>query len=268
MLANFACRARAAALALFLSTALPLAQATDFQWWVSASPNATPNGAITLKNASGASRTIASNPTGANLSTRTANTQAPTVVVQATQALPIKNIGDACTQATYNSTATEGLAITSDRRLVLTCDASNSKWIPLRVYAVENDACNIIYKTSAFAVGDKLTLAVALPTGTTASDASGLQLSCQSGVWAKQVKIAPNTQTLGWSEAQFVPTTRYCPAGYTAVSSVAYSAPSGRGACQTTIFNYTSGTGSQYAGNCGYYPGDSSFSHYLTCMKF
>lgn len=94
------------------------------------------------------------------------------------------------------------------------------------------------------------------------------ELACQSGVWAKQVKIAPNTQTLGWSEAQFVPTTRYCPAGYTAVSSVAYSAPSGRGVCQTTIFNYTSGTGSQYAGNCGYYPGDSSFSHYLTCMKF
>lgn len=119
-------------LALLLSLAIcipptPAAYAADMQWWSTSSPNAAPNGSITLKNASGASRTIISNPTGANLSTRSANTQAPTVVVQATASLPIKAVGDACTASTSgtapNQTAGEGTAITADRSMLLTCQS-------------------------------------------------------------------------------------------------------------------------------------------------
>lgn len=166
-----------------LLTVMPGARATDMQWWSTSSPNAVPNGAITLKNASGTSHTIASNPTGANLSTRTANTQPPTVIVQATAALPIKGIGDICTQTTYNSTATEGTAITSDRIMLLTCNAATGRWLPSRAYANEGDACNVIYKKNTFLLADKLTLTAVLPDGWQATNPSGLTLSCQSGVW-------------------------------------------------------------------------------------
>lgn len=104
--------------------------------------------------------------------------------------------------------------------------------------------------------------------GRIARDANGLLLSCQSGVWGKQTAKVPTTQILSFAEAAFVPTTRYCPAGYAAIGSIAISAPSGQSVCLATVFNLVSGTGSQYSGSCAYaLAGDSQFSHYLTCMK-
>lgn len=156
----------------------------DFKWWATGQTS----GQINLINASGVQRqNLPSNPTGAQ-AVRSANTQAPTVIVQATQSLPVKNIGDTCTQTTSgtapNQSAAEGTAITADRIMLLTCNAATGVWLPARVYANEGDACNVIYKTTSYVIGDRLVLAAALPSGTIASNSAGLTLSCQSGVWA------------------------------------------------------------------------------------
>lgn len=168
-----------------LTIAAPLAThaGADFKWWATGQTS----GQINLTNASGVQRqNLPSNPTGAQ-AVRSANTQAPTVIVQATQSLPVKNIGDTCTQTTSgtapNQSAAEGTAITADRIMLLTCNAATGVWLPARVYANEGDACNVIYKTTSYAVGDRLVLAAALPSGTIASNSAGLTLSCQSGVW-------------------------------------------------------------------------------------
>lgn len=103
------------------------ASASDLKWWATSAPYKATNGQITLPNASGTSRTLQTNPTGANVSTRTANTQAPTVVVQATASMPIKAVGDTCTAVTSgtspNQTADENHAITADRTSLLTCQS-------------------------------------------------------------------------------------------------------------------------------------------------
>lgn len=158
----------------------------DFKWWATGQTS----GQINLTNASGVQRqNLPSNPTGAQ-AVRSANTQAPTVIVQATQSLPVKNIGDTCTQTTSgtapNQSAAEGTAITPDRIMLLTCNAATGVWLPSRVYANEGDACNVIYKTTSYAIGDRLVLAAALPSGTIASNSAGLTLSCQNSVWKKQ----------------------------------------------------------------------------------
>lgn len=174
-----------AAFAIALSIAaatFPAHAGADFKWWATGQTS----GQINLTNASGTQRqSLPSNPTGAQ-TVRSANTQAPTVVVQATNSLPIKSIGDTCTPTGSPTTAAEGTAITADRIMLLTCNAAISAWIPARVYANESDACNIIYKTTTYAVGDRLTLSAALPSGTIASNSTGLTLSCQSGVWKRQ----------------------------------------------------------------------------------
>lgn len=151
------------ACAMLLNSTGTYAAGSDFKWWTTSSPNATNNGTITLKNAGGTTRTIISNPTGAYLSTRTANTQPPSVVIQATAALPRVPIGSICV------TGTDTAAISSaDQRTLLTCGASNTWQITSRIslpVVTEGSACNIATD------------------GNGAVDATGLFLSCQSGVW-------------------------------------------------------------------------------------
>lgn len=185
--------------------------------WAYDTGKQTQNGAIIVKSVNG-STTYAStqNPTGAVAKTnQNATTQPPSVMIMATATLPIKVEGSVCNPVSSgvspNEMADEGIAITADRSVLL---------------------------------------------------------SCQSGVWGKQTAKVPTTQILSFAEAAFVPTTRYCPAGYAAIGSIAISAPSGQSVCLATVFNLVSGTGSQYSGSCAYaLAGDSQFSHYLTCMK-
>ncbi len=190
----------------------------DFKWWATGQTS----GQINLTNASGVQRqNLPSNPTGAQ-AVRSANTQAPTVIVQATQSLPVKNIGDTCTQTTSgtapNQSAAEGTAITPDRIMLLTCNAATGVWLPSRVYANEGDACNVIYKTTSYAVGDRLVLAAALPSGTIASNSAGLTLSCQSGIWKK-------TSGGGTIPSGYTIAALSCPPGWTYVSGLYVTTP-------------------------------------------
>jgi hypothetical protein len=149
---------------LAITTLLPLSvKAADLKWWHTSSPNAAPNGQIVLKNGSGAARTLAANPTGASLSKRTANTQPPTVIVQATATLPVVTINTPC------DSTVDTAGISADRKIVLTCQANVWKADPavttLQVNGVvtEGSACT--------------------PNGLVGRDGTGLILSCQSGIW-------------------------------------------------------------------------------------
>ena len=95
--------------------------------WTWEAGKQTTNGAITVKSASGGGTYSATqNPTGAVAKTnQNAVTQAPTVIVQATASLPIHVAGDACTAADSGGSATEGVAITEDRTLLLSCQSGS-----------------------------------------------------------------------------------------------------------------------------------------------
>ncbi len=111
--------------ALIVVLASLSSSASDLKWWATSAPYQATNGQITLTNASGTTRTLQTNPTGAYVSTRTANTQAPTVVVQATASIPIKAVGAPCvtSNSSDNLYAQENHAITSDRTSLLTCQS-------------------------------------------------------------------------------------------------------------------------------------------------
>lgn len=134
--------------ALTIAAAPPLAHAgADFKWWATGQTS----GQINLTTASGTQRTnLPSNPTGAQ-TVRSANTQAPTVIVQATASLPIKVVGDACTATTSgispNQTAGEGTAITSDRTTLLSCQSE----------AIAGNACSTIGAKAVQVSGEVVT---------------------------------------------------------------------------------------------------------------
>jgi len=95
--------------------------------WVWEAGKQTTNGAITLKSASGGgSYNGTRNPTGAVAKVnQSASTQPPTIIIQATASLPIHAAGDACTAADVSSAAGEGIAITEDRTLLLSCQSGS-----------------------------------------------------------------------------------------------------------------------------------------------
>ena len=133
------------------------------------------NGAVTVKSISGSSSyTGVQNPTGAVAKiNQTAVTQPPTVVVQATASLPIrKEYNETNKAATPNchstdpavlnspnsclctmsgtSTANEGIAITSDRTTLLTCQSeaiagANCDAAGIGAKAVEKSGTTITY---------------------------------------------------------------------------------------------------------------------------
>jgi hypothetical protein len=149
----------------------------------------------------------------------------------------------------WNGTAWTPLALDQDGNLTLPGTMTAGK-VQFSDVVVENTAC---------------------PTdGLVARDSTGLILSCQSGVWSRQFKPIPDTTTLTWYESFGVVATRYCPAGYAAMSSTAIEVPSGTCVCQTQIFNYSSNgqAGDTWAG-CGQCSiGDIGYLHQLVCSKF
>lgn len=120
----------AAFVACLIGTAALAGPGPQWTWAAGAQTN---NGAIVLKSTNGSTTYSGTqNPTGAIAKVnQTAATQPPTVIVQATASLPIKAVGDACTQTTTGTapsqSADEGTAITADRSLILTCQSGN-KW--------------------------------------------------------------------------------------------------------------------------------------------
>lgn len=112
--------------AAFSTAALAVGPGPQWTWAAGAQTN---NGAIVLKSTNGSTTYSGTqNPTGAVAKVnQTAATQPPTVIVQATASLPIKAVGDACSQTTSgtspNQSADEGTAITADRSLILSCQS-------------------------------------------------------------------------------------------------------------------------------------------------
>lgn len=120
--------------AILIATALSpaITHAADFKWWATSSSKAVA-GQITLNTVSGGTRTINSNPTGESITTRTANTQAPTLLISG---VPVRtewtaaNVTAGCELAAKNNTpsdclcdaATEVVAKTSDN-LPLSCQS-------------------------------------------------------------------------------------------------------------------------------------------------
>ncbi|WP_207002632.1 hypothetical protein, partial [Trinickia mobilis] len=87
----------------------------------------------------------------------------------------------------------------------------------------------------------------------------------------KAFKPIPDTVTVAWVES-FGATgaTRYCPAGYAAMSSNAIEIPSGEFSCETQVFNNsaTGQSGSAFAG-CGQgVISDYGYYHQVVCSKF
>ncbi|CAG0975740.1 hypothetical protein RHDC4_01571 [Rhodocyclaceae bacterium] len=140
------------------------APAAGPQWWQQIYSSNT-NSQITLKDQNNTSVTAITNPTAASVQLNSnTNTQPPTVVVQASASLPVVAIGSACTFGT--STAALSSA---DRLTLLTCNSSNLWAIANRVslpVVVAGNACNITTD------------------GNAGVDASGMLLSCQSGMWS------------------------------------------------------------------------------------
>lgn len=86
------------------------------------------NGAVTIKSLAGGSYAGTQNATGAVAkASQSAVTQPPTIIVQATAALPIKAVGDTCAASTSGAapsqTSGEGIAILADRSSLLTCQS-------------------------------------------------------------------------------------------------------------------------------------------------
>jgi len=100
----------------------------DAQWYKDVYGTTNYNGQVTLTDSSGNPVTMMSNPTGTNVDlTQSSSIQPPVVIVQATASLPIKSIGDVCTETTTGTaptqSASEGTAITADRTLLLSCQS-------------------------------------------------------------------------------------------------------------------------------------------------
>jgi hypothetical protein len=136
------------------------------EWWQQLYPSNS-NNQVTLKDENNNNLTAITNPTAASVQANVnTSTQPPTVIVQATATLPVVAIGSACVYGTNTAALSS-----ADRITLLTCPPSNTWQITNRVAlqtAVAGNACNITTD------------------GNIAVDATGLTLSCQSGVWKKQ----------------------------------------------------------------------------------
>lgn len=148
------------------------------QWWQQVYPSNS-NTQITLKDENNNNVTAITNPTAASVKTSVnTSTQSPSIILQATATLPVK-VRDAVCDSTKDT-----VAITSDRAMLLTCQTNiwranlsqgsltadgriSGNTVRPTLTAVEGASC------ATYLSGDQ------------ANSASGITLTCQSGVWAK-----------------------------------------------------------------------------------
>ncbi|MCD5327845.1 hypothetical protein ACFFU8_09580 [Chromobacterium piscinae] len=167
-----------------------VASAANVKWWHQITANtAKNNGSISLRDANGNAVNIIANPTAAQVKANQAtNTQPPTVVVQATTGSWKDPVADWATLVALPA-ANNGVG---DVRLIRNLNRAfawdGANWKPLAADQNGKLQTGRIHLTDIVTENTSC-VDPSLPNngnGQVAVDASGLQLSCQSGSWAKQ----------------------------------------------------------------------------------
>jgi len=160
---------------VFLLTSITDAIAAP-QWWQQVYPSNS-NSQISLKDENNNNVTAITNPTAASVKTNVnTSTQSPSIILQATATLPIKIRDTAC------DSTTDTAAITSDRAMLLTCQANiwRANLSQGNLTADGRVSGNTLRPTLVATEGASC---AAYQSGDQANSATGLILSCQFGTW-------------------------------------------------------------------------------------